>query len=130
MRPVVVAMVQRLDQNHPAMQPEALVLIPRFVRLLRSDPRRDLDQLVAASDRMLSQSRDARELVIPLVDLRLAAAKPLDVPLLRSQQVQERRRKSPVGSWGGNLQLLVREAAAHIEKMHVRPLVVSEGLDQ
>src|SRR5713226_8508172 len=92
--------------------------------------RRDVDQLVTTPDRVLAERLYTRELIIPPIELRLTAPQPLDVPLLRSQQVEDGRRKSPIGPGCGHLQPLLRETAANVEKVQVRPLVVAERFDQ
>ncbi len=129
LRPVVVAVVQRLDEDDAQLDLEGPALVFAVGQLVTPDPPSRLDQVIRASRRVLTQYRQSWEWVA-LSELWFVCAKPPRVPLLGRQHVLKRRCDRPVRSGDGQAELLDGQLCADVKQVLVRPLVISESLDQ
>jgi hypothetical protein len=81
-RAVVVAVVHRLDQHDPEIQPHEPAVAFLVDRVSRGDSLRGLDQLVAAARSVLWQLLQAGRLCIALVDVGVGAYQAAQISLL------------------------------------------------
>ena len=126
-RPVIVAMVQRLHDDYCQVQ---VVLPVRPIDLdhlgLAFSCR--LDELIRALARELTQPGDTRKLVL-FVGGRLAACETFRVPLLGSDKMVKRRSDGAVCARRRQPELLLGQLRANVKQVKVRPPVIPERLD-
>src|SRR5438309_476767 len=128
-RPVVVAVVQRLEEHDAEVQPELSVAVLRVDHIIGGDASGSFDELIPAAFGDQPEGADARELIL-LMDLRLVPDHASQVPLLSAQQVLQRRGDGAVRPRSGELQLLIAQPGANVEQVEVGPLVVAKRFNQ
>lgn len=126
MRAMVVAVMQRLDQDHAGLAPVA-ALVKTLYPVIRLCSLDDLEQLGVALCEKLAKPLDTRERFL-LCSLRRSAAEPFDIPLLGADKVLDGVCDGSVGPRCGQLELLVAQRRDSIEQLPIRPRVVAVRL--
>ena len=122
---VVVAVMQRLDDDDTEMKPESPVPEFGLDRVIRLDSLGRFDQLIPASDGVLFEGGNAGE-VVALMELGFASAQPKEVALLSGKQVLKSRSDRSVSPRSAPFQLIVCQLRADVEELQISPLVVAK----